>query len=316
MHVLLDCDPGHDDMLAILLAAKHLDVVGITTVHGNQSVDKTTANALKIVELGGLDIPVSRGLAKPLVQDAVFVPEMHGESGLDGAELPEPTTAPTAIDAVHTILEASHRYDDLVIVPTGPFTNVAAALTIDPTLATRLQAISLMGGSLTFGNWTPAAEFNIWADPEAADIVFRSGVPIRMFGLNVTRRAAATAERITQIRERGGHVSGVVADLLEFYSASSKTLYGLSGASLHDPLAVATLIRPELFVLQDLHVAVELRGTLTRGMTVCDYRHASTPEIQERDAEPRGEAPNAQVAVEIDVDGFFELLAETLGRYA
>lgn len=316
MHVLLDCDPGHDDMLAILLAAQHLDVVGITTVHGNQSVDKTTANALKIVELGGLDIPVSRGLAKPLVQDAVFVPEMHGESGLDGADLPEPTAVPTAIGAVQAILEASHRYDDLVVVPTGPFTNVAAALTIDPSLASRLQAISLMGGSLTFGNWTPAAEFNIWADPEAADIVFRSGVPIRMFGLNVTRRAAATAERITQIRERGGHVSGVVADLLEFYSASSKTLYGLSGASLHDPLAVATLIRPELFVLQDLHVAVELHGTLTRGMTVCDYRHASTPEIQERDAEPRGEVPNAQVAVDIDVDGFFELLAETLGRYA
>lgn len=315
MHVLLDCDPGHDDMLAILLAAKHLDVVGITTVHGNQSVDKTTANALKIVELGRLDIPVSRGLAKPLLQDAVHAPQMHGESGLDGAELPMPTMLPTEADAIRTIVDASRRFDDLVIVPTGPLTNVAAALTVDPALAGRVREISLMGGSLSFGNWTPAAEFNIWADPEAADIVFRSGIPIRMFGLNVTRRAAATPERIARIRAQGSHVSGVVADLLEFYSASSKTLYGLSGASLHDPLAVATLIAPELFVLQDLHVAIELNGTHTRGMTVCDYRHASTPEIQERDAEPRGETPNAKVATDIDVEGFFDLLAESLGRY-
>jgi pyrimidine-specific ribonucleoside hydrolase len=316
MHVLLDCDPGHDDMLAILLAAPHLDVVGITTVHGNQSVDKTTLNALKILELAGLDIPVSRGLSKPLVQDAVFVPQMHGESGLDGAELPEPTRVPTEIDAVQAIVAASTRYDDLVLVPTGPLTNIAAALIVDPTLAGRVREISLMGGSLTFGNWTPAAEFNIWADPEAADIVFRSGIPIRMFGLNVTRRAAATDARIARIRTQGSHLSEVVADLLEFYSASSKRLYGLSGASLHDPLAVATLIRPELFELQDLHVAIELTGARTRGMTVCDYRHASTPEIQERDAEPRGETPNAKVAVDIDVEGFFDLLAETLGQYA
>jgi inosine-uridine nucleoside N-ribohydrolase len=316
MHVLLDCDPGHDDMLAILLAAKHLDVVAITTVHGNQSVDKTTLNALRIVELGGLHIPVSRGLAKPLIGDAVHAPQMHGESGLDGAELPYPTTLPTEADAVRTIIDLSHRYDDLVIVPTGPLTNLAAALIVDPTLRSQVREISLMGGSLTFGNWTPAAEFNIWADPEAADIVFRSGIPIRMFGLNVTRRAAATMQRIARIRADGGAVSRVVADLLEFYSASSRTLYGLSGASLHDPLAVATLIRPELFELQDLHVAIELTGTLTRGMTVTDYRHASTPEIQERDAEPRGEVPNARVAVDIDVEGFFDLLAETLGRYA
>lgn len=317
MHVVLDCDPGHDDMLAILLAAKHLDVVAITTVHGNQSLDRTTSNALKILELGGLQhIPVSRGLARPLLGEAVYAPEVHGESGLDGVVLPEPTARITDVDAVQTIIELSRRYDDLVVVPTGPLTNVAAALTVDAGLAGRIREISLMGGSLTFGNSTPAAEFNIWADPEAADIVFTSGIPIRMFGLNVTRLASATAERIDRIRSLGTHVTRTVADLLDFYRESLHRVYGLAGASLHDPLAVATLIKPDLFELSPMHVGIELSGTRTRGMTVCDYRHASARPLQGKDAVRRGEVPNAQVAVGIDVDGFFDLLTETLGQYA
>lgn len=317
MHVVLDCDPGHDDMLAILLAAKHLEVVTITTVHGNQSLDRTTANALKIVELGGLQhIPVSRGLARPLLGEAVYAPEVHGESGLDGVTLPDPTATIADVDAVQAIIELSRRYDDLVVVPTGPLTNVAAALIVDPGLAGRISEISLMGGSLTFGNSTPAAEFNIWADPEAADIVFTSGIPIRMFGLNVTRLASATATRIERIRAVDTHVTRTVADLLDFYRESLHRVYGLAGASLHDPLAVATLIRPELFELRPMHVGIELTGTRTRGMTVCDYRHATAGPLQGKDAVRRGEAANAQVAVEIDVDGFFDLLTETLGQYA
>ncbi|MCU1529900.1 MAG: Inosine-uridine preferring nucleoside hydrolase, partial [Frondihabitans sp.] len=310
--------PGHDDMLAILLAAKHLDVVAITTVHGNQSLAKVTSNTLKIVELGSLQhIPVSRGLAKPLLGEAVHAPEVHGESGLDGVDLPEASVETTELDAVQTIIEMSHRYDDLVLVPTGPLTNIAAALTVDPTLAERVTEISLMGGSLTFGNSTPAAEFNIWVDPEAADIVFTSGIPIQMFGLNVTRQASATPERIQSIREQGGAVAGTVADLLDFYQQSLFRVYGLEGASLHDPLAVATLIRPELFEMRPMHVGIELNGTRTRGMTVCDYRHTGqATTLNGQSAVRNGSAANARVAVGIDVDGFFALLSETLGLYA
>jgi inosine-uridine nucleoside N-ribohydrolase len=316
VHVLMDCDPGHDDMLAILLAAKHLDVVAVTTAHGNQSVERTTDNALKVLELAGLkDIPVSRGLAKPLVGEVVYAPEVHGESGLDGVELPESVLRPVEADAVSTIIELSHRYEDLVLVPTGPLTNVAAAFTVDLALAGRIRQISLMGGSLTFGNSTPAAEFNIWVDPEAADIVFSSGIPIRMFGLNVTRLASATTERIERIRRQDNPVARTVADLLEFYRASLERVYGPPGASLHDPLAAATLIKPELFELRSMHVGIELHGTRTRGMTVCDYRHTNSAPLQGKNAVRRGEPPNAEVAVGIDVDGFFDLLTETLGSY-
>lgn len=318
MHVLLDGDPGHDDMVAILLAARHLDVVGITTVSGNQSIDKVTRNALAIVEMAGLTaIPVARGLPRPLVNDPVYAPEIHGVTGLDGVALPEPTTPLAPLDAVDFILDASRRYDDLWLVPTGPLTNVAAAFIADPSLAGRLAGISLMGGSLTYGNSTPAAEFNIWVDPEAADVVFRSGVPIRMFGLNVTRLANATRTEIGRIRDIGRPVARTVANLLEFYRSSLEKVFGLTGASLHDPLAVATLIRPELFELQRMHVGIELYGTRTRGMTVCDYRHVGRGGGSPvgLDAIGRGEPPNAEVAVGVDVPGFFELLTATLAEY-
>jgi inosine-uridine nucleoside N-ribohydrolase len=313
MHVLLDAD-----MLAILLAARQLEVVGITTVSGNQSIEKVTRNALVIVEMAGLtSIPVSRGLPRPLVNEAVYAPEIHGETGLDGVVLPDPVTPLSPLGAVDFILDASRRHDDLWLVPTGPLTNVAAALIADPALAGRLAGISLMGGSLTYGNSTPAAEFNIWVDPEAADVVFRSGVPIRMFGLNVTRQVNATQTEIGRIRDIGRPVAKTVADLLEFYRSSLEKVFGLTGASLHDPLAVATLIRPELFELQKMHVGIELHGTRTRGMTVCDYRYVGRGGGGPvgRDAIGHGETPNAEVAVAIDVPGFFDLLLETLVQY-
>jgi len=317
MHFLLDGDPGHDDMLTIYLAAKFVDVVAITTVHGNQSLEKTTLNARKIVELGDLrHIPIAKGLPRPLVNEPMYAPEIHGLTGLDGVELPEPTVEISDTSAVDLIIELSHTYDDLVIIATGPLTNVATALTVDPTLASRISAISLMGGSLTFGNSTPAAEFNIYVDPEAADIVFRSGIPLRMFGLNVTRQAAATVAELDRIRDLGTDFARTVADLVEFYRGNLERVYGLKGASLHDPLAIATFIRPELFTLKKMHVGIELHGTRTRGMTVCDYRHAVGGELDGRDAVLRGEPANCEVAVEIDVPGFFDLLTDALGQYA
>ncbi len=317
MHFLLDGDPGHDDMLAIHLAAKFVDVVAITTVHGNQSLEKTTINARKVVELGKLQhIPIAMGLPRPLVNKPTYAPEVHGVTGLDGVVLPDPTVELSKSSAVDLIIELSHTYDDLVIVATGPLTNLATALTVDPTLASRLTSISLMGGSLTFGNSTPAAEFNIWVDPEAADIVFTSGVPLRMFGLNVTRQAAATVKELDRIRGIGTEFARTVADLVEFYRANLERVYGLKGASLHDPLAIATFIRPELFTMQPMHVGIELHGTRTRGMTVCDYRHAVGGELGGKDAVLRGEPANCEVAVGIDVEGFFDLLTEALAQYS
>ncbi|WP_298134258.1 nucleoside hydrolase [Micropruina sp.] len=318
MHYLLDGDPGHDDMLTIFLAAKHLDVVGITTVSGNQSLEKTTLNARKCVELAGLtDIPIAKGLPRPLLNEPRYAPEIHGQTGLDGVALPEPTVALSPLHAVDFIIEASHRYDDLWLVPTGPLTNIAAALIKDPTLAERIKGISLMGGSMTYGGSTAAAEFNIYVDPEAADVVFRSGVPLKMFGLNVTRMASATVARLDRIRAIGTPFARTVADLVEFYRASLHKVYGLEGASIHDPLAVAIFIKPELFTMQAMNVQIELNGTHTRGMTVCDYRYVGNEGkgIYGEEGIIRGAEPNCEVAVDMDVDGFFDLLTDTLALY-
>lgn len=318
MPYLLDGDPGHDDMLAIFLAAKHLDVVGVTTVSGNQSLAKVTRNARAVLELGELTgLPLAAGMARPLVNDPVYAPEIHGQTGLDGVDLPEPTVVLVDQHAVDFIIEASHAHPGLRIVATGPLTNVAAAFIKDTTLAERVECISLMGGSLTYGNSTAAAEFNIWVDPEAADVVFRSGVPLKMFGLNVTRQASATRAEIARIQEIGTPFAKTVGDLLEFYRSSLENVFGLEGASLHDPLAVATFIRPELFELRPMHVAIELTGTHTRGMTVCDYRRipGTGDALAGQDAIVQNANPNCEVAVGIDVPGFFDLLVETLAMY-
>lgn len=318
MHFLLDGDPGHDDMLAIFLAAKHVHVVGITTTHGNQSLEKTTLNARKSVELGGLThIPIAKGLPRPLVNEPRYGPEIHGQSGLDGADLPEPTVELHPMHAVDFILEMSHRYDDLILVPTGPLTNVAAALIKDPTLGERIQGISWMGGSVTYGNATAAAEFNSFADPEAAHVVFNSGIPLKMFGLNVTRMASATVSRLDEMRAIGTGFARTVADLVEFYRASLNNVFGLEGASLHDPLAIAIFIKPELFTMREMNVKIELEGTHTRGMTVCDYRHVlgSGADIKGQSGIIRGDLPNCEVATDLDVDGFFKLLLETIAMY-
>ncbi|MFB9950718.1 nucleoside hydrolase [Rhizobium puerariae] len=323
MHFLLDGDPGHDDMLTLYLAAKHVNVVGLTTTFGNSSVEHTTRNALRCLQMGNLNhIPVAKGSVRPLVNEPRYAPHIHGDTGLDGAELPEATVDIQPLHAVDFIIEQSFKYDDLVLVPTGPLTNVASALIKDPTLAKRLKGISLMGGSLTFGNTTPAAELNIYLDPEAADVVFRSGVPIKMFGLNVTRMANATKERIADIRAIGTPFAATVADLIEYYRMALNKAFGLEGASLHDPLAIAVFIAPELFTLKKMNVQIELNGKLTRGMTVCDYRSSDGRRVKRDDAEFENDSAvvsgfeeNVEVAVDMDVDGFFKLLNETLAMY-
>lgn len=314
---IIDCDPGHDDVMAILLGARELDLRGITTVFGNVSLQQTTRNARQTVEFAGLTgVPIAQGMARPLLRDVRHAPEVHGETGLDGPSLPPPTVQFHAQHAVDFILEQSHAVEDLHLVPVGPLTNIASALLRDPSLARRVKGISLMGGSLTYGNSTPAAEFNIWCDPEAAHIVFTSGIPIKMAGLNVTREAPATPERCGQIRKLGTRTGGIVADMLDFYSERLRRLFGLPGGSMHDPLAVAALVDPEMLTFEPMHVAIELKGEHTYGMTVCDARH-----LREDDTEAggsginRGESRNAEVAVAVDADRFWDRFLEALSTY-
>lgn len=316
--VIVDCDPGHDDMSAILLAAKHMELLGITTVHGNQSLEKTTKNALKIVELAGLThVPVAKGMPQSLLGWTNYAPEIHGESGLDGVDLPEPTTPLHELHTVDFIIKTVMENDDVTIIATGPLTNVGLALIKEPKIASRISCISIMGGSTTYGNVTPVAEFNIVIDPEAADVVFRSGIPMKMFGLNVTRRAEATPQHIQRIRELGTPFARTVADLLGFYGGTLMRIFGTGGASMHDPCAVATFIDPTIFDMRPMHVAIELNGKLTRGMTVCDYRHERTTadQLAGDKAIHRGQKPNCEVAVGIDNEKFMDLLIQTIASF-
>ncbi|MEZ4661030.1 MAG: nucleoside hydrolase [Caldilineaceae bacterium] len=224
--VIIDCDPGHDDALAILLAAKHLDVLGITTVAGNQHIDKVTANALKIVEFADLThIPVAKGCGLPLVKPPMYAPEVHGETGMDGPELPTPTTPLDPRHGVDFLIDTVMAHDEVTLIPTGPLTNVASALRREPRIAERIPLISLMGGGLTCGNSTATAEFNIYVDPEAAHVVFSSGIPIKMCGLNLTRQANATDVEIARCRALGNRTGQIVAELLVFLPVPSRDLW-------------------------------------------------------------------------------------------
>lgn len=314
--VIIDCDPGHDDALAILLAGKHLDVLGITTVAGNQTLDKVTANALKILEFAGLThIPVARGMDRPLVKPPMHAPEVHGLTGLDGPNLPNPTTPLHPRHAVDFIIETVMSTDDVTLVPVGPLTNIAAALRREPRIAQRVPEISLMGGSLLSGNSTAMAEFNIYVDPEAAQMVFASGIPIKMCGLNLTRQANATTVEIERIRGLGNVTGKYVAEMLDFYCGTLKEVFGIIGGSLHDPCAVAALIDPTLIEFDPMQVSVELKGEHTYGMTVCDYRHLRIVNGELKPLGKRRGTPNAQVAMRIDTPRFFELLISTLAQY-
>jgi len=314
--VILDCDPGHDDAMAILLAAKRLEVLGITTVAGNQSIDKVTTNALKVVELAGLtSIPVAQGATYPLVRAPRHAPEIHGQTGLDGPELPAPTTKTVKTHAVDFIVDTVMRTDGVRLVPTGPLTNIALALRKEPRIAGRVPEICLMGGSRTHGNVTAAAEFNIYFDPEAAHAVFTSGIPIKMVGLNVTEQVIATPQRRQQLRALGTRVARAAAEMLDFYAGAVERAYGFAGGAMHDPLAVSALIDPGVIQFEHMHVAVELAGQYTLGQTLCDDRFLRAG--AKRDAAVRpGASPNAEVAVAVDAERFFGLFFDVLRQYA
>ena len=297
--VILDCDPGHDDAIALLLAlaSPELELVGVTTVHGNQTLGKTTDNALRVLALVGReDVPVAAGADRPLVRDLHVAAHVHGESGLDGPDLPERASDPVEQHAVDFLVE--RVTSETVLVPVGPLTNVALAL--DRGIAP--ARIVLMGGAVAEGNMTPAAEFNIWADPEAAVRVFRSGLDVTMIGLDVTHGALLTAPWAERFRT-AGRVGTFVAELVEFFKQYHRRTYGWDGAPIHDAVALAHAFRPGIVTTEYMNVEIETQSELTRGRTVADRWHRT-----ER-------APNAHVGVEIDPDAFFELLLDRIATF-
>ena len=302
--IILDCDPGHDDMLAIILAlsSKDLDVLGITTVAGNQTGEKTYINALRVLNLiGRTDVKVSRGFDKPILRELVTAPQIHGVSGLDGANLPEPKGNETHKHAVDFIIETIMSSPEKVyLVPTGPLTNVAVSLIKEPCLKDHIEKIVLMGGAFHDSNFTPGAEFNIYVDPEAAKLVFESGIPIVMVGLDVTNRALITFEDIDYIESLGGKVSSVIAPLLRFFGKANNEFFGFDGAPIHDALAVSYLIDPTVLILKHLHVDIETKGEFTSGQTVVDYYNVTKKE------------PNAYVALDLDLPKFKKLIIDAI----
>ncbi len=301
---ILDCDPGHDDAIALLLAlaSPELDVLGVTTTYGNQTLAKTTANALRVLELvERTDVPVAAGADRPLEREPVVAAHVHGESGLDGPALPEAATAPTSDDAIAFMADLiANASRPVTIVATGPLTNVGRYLQGHAT--EQIERIVLMGGAIAEGNFTPAAEFNVWCDPEAAALVFGSGLDVSMMGLDVTHQALlgpAVEERL----RAAGRVGSFVADLNVFFTRYHRETYGWDGAPIHDAVAVAHVLRPGLVETHHRNVTVELESELCRGRTVVDLWNRT-----ER-------LPNAHVGVRLDVDAFFDLLVERIASY-
>jgi inosine-uridine nucleoside N-ribohydrolase len=301
--ILLDCDPGHDDAVAIALALAHTDLIGVTTVGGNVDVAQTTANALAVLDLFGSNVPVHQGLDEPIGGRRMARGEMiHGATGLDGADVPASTRAIASDDAVGYLIDTIRAEEGLWLVPTGPLTNVATMLTVAPDVSERLAGISFMGGSARAGNRTAVAEFNVWADPEAAAAVVDCGARLIMSGLHLTWQVPVTAALLERLQS-AGDVPRLFAGLLGFYRDRCAERYAGDGAALHDARAVLAITHPQLFTGYDRHVAVETAGSHTRGMTVVDERDL-------RDPEPT----NCHVLMTVDAPAVLDLVVAALTR--
>jgi pyrimidine-specific ribonucleoside hydrolase len=308
--IVLDCDPGHDDALAIVLALARpeLELLGLTTVGGNAPLSATTENAQRILALlGRPDIPIAAGAAEPLVRPLEVAAIVHGAGGLDGADLPEPLAGvrpERALAFLRGVLAGAP--EPVTLVATGPLTNIATLLLAHPEIRPRIARICLMGGAIAEGNWTPAAEFNIWVDPEAARIVFDSGLPLTMIGLDVTHQARFRPRDVDRLEALGTPVGRVFADLLRFFARFHAERYGWDGAPIHDAVAVAHLAVPGLVTTAPFHVSVETAGRLTRGRTVVDSRG-----VLDGSAPP----PNAEVGLAVDRDRFVDLVVEAVASF-
>ena len=305
--IILDCDPGHDDATAILMAGKHpkLDLLGITTVRGNQTLEKITNNALAVCQYLDLDVEVYKGMSVPMVIPGRPVEDrVHGDSGLDGPVFQELTRKASSTHAIQFIIDTLMASDgDIILVPTGPLTNIAMAMRLQPAILDKIQEIVLMGGSFGLGNVTPAAEFNIWADGEAAHVVFNSGVKVKMMGLDVTRKVLCLPSVIERMRKIDNRASRLFVDMMEFFNTGQKATFGWEGAPLHDPTTIAYLIDPSVVKLDNMHTDIDIRSTQSYGRTNCDIFHMSQA--------PR----NSYVAIDIDVDKFWDTVEKCIRLY-
>ena len=306
--VVLDCDPGHDDAMAILLAAASpaIDLVAITTVAGNQTVAKTTLNARRVCSVAGIrDVPIAVGSARPLRRDPIVAAEIHGASGLDGVDWGEPTVALDPRGAVDLIIElAESDAGPLTIVAVGPLTNVATVLARAPHVAERIERVAIMGGAIGLGNWTPSAEFNIYADPEAASAVIESGVPVTLVPLEVTHQARATNEVIARIAALGTPVAEMSVALMRFFAETYERVFGFDSPAVHDPCVMAAVIDPSIVRTRTMNVAIDTTSDLSLGRTVCDV-YGTT-----------GRRRNVDVGLELDADRFWALMIEALATYS
>ncbi len=303
--IILDCDPGHDDAIAMILAAGNpaIDLLGITTVGGNQTLTKVTHNTLSVARVARMsDVPVHAGCARPLVREVEVAEGIHGDSGLDGVELPEPISQVGSRHAVDYIIDTimEHEPGTVTLVPTGPLTNIALAVRKEPRIAERVQEVVLMGGGYHTGNWSATAEFNIIVDPEAAHIVFNEKWPLTMVGLDLTHQALATPEVEEKIKAIGSECSEFVLGLFAFFRKAYKEAQGFEHPPVHDPCTVAYLIDPSIVTTQKVPLDVELRGELTLGMTVADFRA------------PAPEGCTTQVAVDLDHERFWNLVIQAI----
>ncbi|HEX7068496.1 MAG TPA: nucleoside hydrolase [Candidatus Limnocylindria bacterium] len=303
--VVLDCDPGHDDAMAILLAAASpaLELLAITTVAGNQTLDKVTLNARRVCSVAGItDVPIAAGCDRPIRREQVVAGDIHGASGLDGVDWGEPTVGLDPRHGVDVIVEAAEA-GPLTLIAVGPLTNVATALERAPHIAANLERISIMGGAIGLGNRTPSAEFNIYVDPEAAAAVFASGVPITLLPLEATHRALATDEVLERIAALGSPVAAMSIALMRFFAETYERVFGFDAPAVHDPCAVAAVIEPSIITTRHVNVMIDTSSGIGAGRTACDI-HGVT-----------GNPENADVAIDLDARAFWDLMIQALAAY-
>ena len=304
--IILDCDPGHDDAVAILLAgnSEAIDLLGITVVAGNQTLEKTAKNALRVVQWLGLDVPVYAGCGQPMIREKMTAGDIHGETGLDGPVFPPLDRDVQPMHAVDYMIRTLLDSDgDITVVTTGPMTNLAMAMRMEPRIVEKIQRIVLMGGSYTNGNVTPAAEFNIIADADAAYVCFTSGRPITMVGLDVTRKALCYPEIVERMGKVGNKAAQLFVDLMGHFCKTQKEVFGWEGGPLHDPITVASLIDPTVLVTKPMNAQVDIRSTGSYGRTNCDFfGYLQLP-------------ATADVAIDIDVPKFWDIVEQSLRDY-
>ncbi|CAN5610797.1 pyrimidine-specific ribonucleoside hydrolase RihA [soil metagenome] len=310
--ILIDCDPGHDDAIMLVCAAAYADVVGITTVGGNVALEHTTRNALAIATLLGWDVPVHAGADRPLLAEPVTAPEVHGESGMGGTTLPAPDRAVAGYDGIGFLIESAHAEEGLWLVPTGPLTNIALAMRCDRSFAGRLAGICLMGGGASGGNITPAAEFNVFADPEAAAIVFGADCPVRMCGLDLTHQVTGDAAYAQRLRTIGGPAATLVAEIIEDELANfGRYATNTAAPPLHDPVALLAVTHPHLFEGTVTPIHVETGGHLSRGATIVDHRLVTAQGTSPQDLGVKTEWVHT-----VDGPAALDLIADACARWS